>query len=57
LIFKTEVFDKLETPYFELDEIRPAMEDVIICEKLRDKGCKIYCDPTIPMGHIGTYIY
>ena len=57
LLFRTKVFDKLKPPYFELDEVRPAMEDVIICEKLIDKGVDIYCDPTIKLGHIGTYIY
>lgn len=57
LLFKTKVFDKLKPPYFELDEVRPAMEDVIVCEKLRAKNYKIFCDPTIRLGHIGTYIY
>jgi hypothetical protein len=56
LLFKTSVFDKLEEPYFELNEIRPAMEDVIICEKLREHY-KIYCDGDLKLGHIGTYVY
>jgi GT2 family glycosyltransferase len=52
-----EVFEKLEKPYFTLDESRPAMEDVVICEKAREAGYDIWCDPTIKIGHIGTYIY
>lgn len=57
LLFKLDVFDKLDEPYFSLDELRPAMEDVVVCEKLVAAGYQIYCDPTIKIGHIGSYIY
>lgn len=32
-------------------------EDFILCEKLRDRGFKIYIDPSLAVGHIGTFNY
>lgn len=32
-------------------------EDVFFCEKLREHGHKVWLDPTIPVGHIGDYVF
>jgi hypothetical protein len=32
-------------------------EDFILCEKLRNRGYKIYIDPDLTVGHIGTLNY
>lgn len=32
-------------------------EDFILCEKLRNNGIKIYVDPNLTVGHIGTFNY
>ena len=34
-----------------------AGEDVSFCYRIKLLGEKIYCDPSISCGHIGTYIY
>lgn len=32
-------------------------EDIYFCHYLRDRGVPIWCDPTIPLGHIGPKVY
>lgn len=32
-------------------------EDIYMCEKLRAHGHKIWLDPTIPVGHIGDWVF
>lgn len=32
-------------------------EDLSFCNRVRDYGKKIYCDPTIKLGHVGMKIY
>lgn len=61
LLIKTDVFYKLEKPYFafEYDEegVLKKGEDVRFCHKARDIGFEIWCDPTIEVGHIGDFIF
>ena len=60
-LIKMSVFTSLEKPYFPMEQNeegdRVLSEDVGFYEKARDKGYKVYCDPTIKIGHIGDYIY
>ena len=32
-------------------------EDVYFCDYVRNHGTEVWCDPTIPLGHIGTAVY
>lgn len=48
---KTDVFDKIEFPYFVFGE--DYGEDIYFCRKVREKGIKIYLDPDVKCGHIG----
>jgi GT2 family glycosyltransferase len=32
-------------------------EDVWFCERVREHGHQIFMDPTIPVGHIGDWVY
>lgn len=59
LLVKTSVFKKLEPPYFYFGNFhgRPMGEDIYFCRKARDKGFKIWCDPRIPLSHIGEYAF
>lgn len=59
MMIKTEVFKKLPYPWFVAAEIEGSWttEDIYFCELLQEHGFEIWCDPTIKMGHIGTYVY
>lgn len=48
---KTDIFDKLEYPYFVFGE--DYGEDIYFCRKARAAGLKIYIDPDVKCGHIG----
>jgi len=56
---KYGVFETLEYPWFEpikhslSDTIKEfSSEDVSLCQKLREKGHKIFVDPTVVVGHL-----
>jgi len=61
MLIKTKVFKELSHPWFffkQDDEGKLTCgEDMWFCNKARDKGFKIWCDPTIEVGHIGDYTY
>lgn len=61
MLINTIVFKQLEKPwfFFTYNATRDATEgeDVYFCRKLREKGIDIWCDPTIPVGHIGDFTY
>lgn len=59
MLIKTEVFKKIKPPYFYFGNFHgKAMgEDVYWCWKARRAGFKIWCDPTIELGHIGDYVF
>ncbi len=60
LLIKTEVFSKLTKPWFDA-WIEPNgqhhTEDIDFCRKANEAGFEVWCDPTIEMGHIGSYTY
>jgi len=60
-LIKTSVFKKIPHPWFfyEHDDKGNITcgEDVWFCRKAKEAGFKIYCDPTIEVGHIGNYTY
>lgn len=49
----------LAAPYFAFDELRGKVmgEDVAFCNRARKAGMQVWCDPTIPVAHIGDYFY
>jgi len=61
LLVKTEVFEKTGRPYFpmeqEEDGTRSPTQDIGFCEKVRAAGMQVWIDPTIPVGHIGDFVY
>lgn len=60
-LIKMPVFDKIERPYFPMEQdetgYRALTEDTGFCEKVRSAGIEVWCDPSIPVKHIGDYEY
>lgn len=59
LLIKMSVFEKLQAPYFYFGKLgeKELGEDYYFCKLVNDAGFKIWCDPTIPLGHVGEYVY
>lgn len=60
MMINMKVFDKMKVPYFDAwidDKGNHYTEDVDFCRKAAEAGFDVYCDPTIKMGHIGSYTY
>jgi len=67
MLIKMEVFKKMEPPFFyygdpsEFGLKKIALfdlgEDTTFCLKARKNGYKVWCDPTLNLGHIGTKTY
>lgn len=57
LLVKTEVFDKIEKPYFAFIGDNNMGEDVYFCLKAKAAGFKICIDPQCQIGHVGYYTY
>jgi hypothetical protein len=60
MLIKMSVFDRIEPPWFDLtivDGELVSSEDVYFCNKARKANIDIHCDPTIPVGHVGEFIY
>lgn len=62
MLVKTSVFRKMYFPWFEFSyNTHPVLErigeDVNFCRKAREHAYKIWVDPTIPVRHIGEYLY
>ena len=59
MLIKVEVLKNIKPPWFFFGDFHGhAMgEDVYFCNKVRQKGYKIWCDPTIELGHVGMYSY
>ncbi len=62
LLIDSNVFKVIERPWFVFtpDPVTGQMligEDQYFCNRAKEKGYDIWCDPRIPIGHIGDYIY
>lgn len=61
-LIKMDIFDKIPYPWFEFkyhqkdEKWGQISEDLYFCEKLKDIGIKIYCDPKIECTHMGTFV-
>jgi len=54
LMIKTHVFENLDYPWFEFDQHEGKLvgEDINFCYKAREKGFKVYVDPTVHTEHL-----
>lgn len=61
ILIKTNIFKNIKRPWFEFEWHETGQckqgEDWVFCRKAKEAGYKIYCDPTIKVGHIGEKIY
>lgn len=60
MLVKMSVFDKLETPWFNVQlegEEIVRSEDLWFCDKVRRAGFSVWCDPTIRVWHMGEKAY
>lgn len=61
LLVKMDVFNKIDKPWFAFTQNESGHttqgEDGWFCERARDKGISIWCDPTLPIGHLGELNY
>lgn len=61
VLIKTKLFHEVKRPWFDWVTYDIGMvkegEDFYFCRQVRELGYDIWCDPTIPMGHIGKYIF
>lgn len=62
ILIDTNVFRVIDRPWFLFtpDPVTGQMligEDQYFCNRAKEKGYEIWCDPTITIGHIGDYIY
>ncbi len=59
LLIKTSVFKKLTPPYFYFGNLhgKPIGEDMYFCHKAYQAKFEVWCDPTLKLGHVGTYVY
>ena len=61
LLIKASVFEKIGKPYFPMEYDKEGnitcTEDMGFCEKVRNAGMDIWCDPAISVSHIGEYAF
>jgi hypothetical protein len=60
MLIDLSVFKKLRTPYFVSKQDKQnnhTTEDIYFCQQLYKKGIEIWCDESIKIGHVGSYVY
>lgn len=59
LLIKTKVLKEIKSPWFFFGNYKNKMlgEDYYFCMKAHNQGFDVWADPTIPVGHVGEYIY
>lgn len=59
MLIKTEIFKKLEKPWFDTSRTHKLGEDYYFTNKCRNAGIDVYVDHTLSkeVGHEGKYIY
>lgn len=61
MLINMKVFNKIDKPYFTFTTDENGMivngEDGYFCDQVKKAGMKVWCDPTIEIGHIGEYVY
>ena len=61
LLVKSSVFEKISKPYFPMEYDNEGnvvcTEDTGFCEKVREAGMDVWCNPKLKVEHIGEYVY
>lgn len=61
ILIDMKVFEKLKKPYFDFKANEDGKviqgEDGYFCEKVKEAGFEIWCNPIISVKHIGDYLY
>ena len=61
LLIRLSVFDKIEKPWFQFGRDANAElvygEDTFFCAQVSKAGMEVWCDPAIPVSHLGEYRY
>ena len=61
MLINMSVFSRIPRPYFMFETNSDGKvttgEDGYFCNKAREHGIDIWCDPTIPIKHLGEYAY
>jgi len=59
MLVNMKVFDLISYPYFKNDWEGDGFKggDIYFCENVRKAGIDVWCDPTVTVGHIGSYTY
>jgi hypothetical protein len=62
-LIRLSIFDRLARPWFNYElgpepgKVRDISEDSWFCKQAREAGIKIWLDPSIKLGHVGTEIF
>ena len=59
MLIKSEVFKKIKPPWFNFISFHGQQmgEDISFCHKANQRKIKVWCDPSIYLGHVGEYVY
>ena len=61
MLIKTEIFLKIPRPWFKMKTAKTGMtlmgEDWYFCQKARKSGFSVWCDPGVPVSHIGDSVF
>lgn len=55
MLIRRHVLEAVGDPWFENADREQATEDLEFCRKIRQGGFRIHADPTVLLGHIGTF--
>jgi len=58
MLIQRVVFEKIPRPWFSLGtEENWLGEDVSFCRKCKENGIEIWMDASLPVGHVGEFVY
>jgi GT2 family glycosyltransferase len=51
MLIRSEIFDRIDSPWFEAESKAGLGTDIQICKKASDAGYEVWCDTSIEIGH------
>lgn len=59
MLIDLSVFDRIERPWFHVEERGAELmgDDVWFCQQATKAGIEVWCDPRIPVKHLGDFPY